>query len=100
MNAHNDNTAWRGLRGWWASPPRSGIRRVIAPWEYRHLRGFATVRIAAAGVLAGLGVVTLAFGGNDWKTYGWTLLWLALAAAQVSFAYWLLTIARSEPAGT
>ena len=100
MNAHNDNTARRGLRGWWASPPRSGIRRVIAPWEYRHLRGFATVRIAAASVLAGLGVVTLAFGGNDWKTYGWTLFWLALAAAQVSFASWLLTIARSEPAGT
>jgi hypothetical protein len=50
--------------------------------------------------LAGLGIVTLAFGGNDWKTYGWTLFWLALAAAQVSFASWLLTIARSEPAGT
>jgi hypothetical protein len=100
MNAHNDNTAPKGLRGWWSSPPRSGIRRIISPWEYRHLRGFAGLRIAAGSVLAGLGVITLAFGGNDWKTYGWTLLWLALAAAQVSFAYWLLTIARSEPAGT
>jgi hypothetical protein len=100
MNAHNDNTARRGLRGWWTSPPRSGMRRVIAPWEYRHLRGWAAVRIASGSVLAGLGVITLGFGGNDWKTYGWTLLWLALAAAQVSFAYWLLTIARSELAGT
>jgi hypothetical protein len=50
--------------------------------------------------LAGPGVITLAFGGNDWKTYGWTMLFLALAAAQVSVAYWLLTIARSEPAET
>jgi len=47
---------------------------------------------------AGLGVVTLAFGGNDAKTYGWTMFWLALAAAQFSFAYWLLTIARSTSA--
>ena len=39
----------------------------------RHLRGFARLRIAGAVVAAGLGVVTLSFGGNDWKTYGWTL---------------------------
>jgi hypothetical protein len=98
MNAPNDNTAPRGLRGWWAVPPRSGIRRVIAPWEYRHLRGFAGVRIGAGVVLAVLGVITLAFGGNDAKTYGWTMFWLALAAVQFSFAYWLLTIARSTSA--
>jgi hypothetical protein len=98
MNAPNGNTAPRGLRGWWASPPRSGMRRIIAPWEYRHLRGFARVRIASALVLVGLGVVTLSFGGNDWPTYGWTLVFLALAAAQFSFAYWLLTIARSQSA--
>ena len=100
MNAHNDNTAPKGPRGWWTSPPRSGIRHIIAPWEYRHLRAWANVRSAAASVLTGLGVITLAFGGNDWKTYGWTMLFLALAAAQVSVAYWFLTIARSEPAGT
>jgi hypothetical protein len=98
MNAHNNNTAPKGLRGWWTSPPRSGMRRLIAPWEYRHLRAFAGVRVAAGSVLAGLSLITLAFGGNDWKAYGWALLWLAMAAAQVSFAYWLLTIARSEPA--
>ena len=98
MNAHNDNTARRGLRGWWASPPRSGIRRVIAPWEYRHLRGFARVRIAAGIVFAGLGAVTLVGGSFTTEAVGWAALFLA--AAQVSFAYWLLTIARSQPAGT
>jgi len=66
--------------------------------EDRHLRGWAGVRTASGIVLTGLGIITLAFGGNDWKTYGWTLLWLALAAAQVSFASWLLAIARSESA--
>jgi hypothetical protein len=95
MNAPHDNTAPKGLRGWWASPPRSGMQRIISPWEYRHLRAWAGVRIAGATVLAGLGAVTLSFGGNDWKTYGWTAFWLVLAAAQFSFAYWELTIARS-----
>jgi hypothetical protein len=95
MNAPNDNTAPKGLRGWWASPPRSGMRRIIIPWEYRHLRFWAGVRIAVGIVLVGLGAVTLSFGGNDWKTYGWTAFWLVLAAAQFSVAYWELTIARS-----
>src|SRR5450631_553101 len=100
MYAPNDNTAPKRLRGWWASPPRSGMQRIISPWEYRRLRAWAGVRIAAGIVLAGLGVVTLSFGGNDWQTYGWTLVFLALAAAQFSFAYWLLTIASSGPART
>jgi len=47
-------------------------------------------------VLAALGVVTLSFGGNDWKTYGWTMAFLALAAANWAFAYWELSIAHSE----
>jgi hypothetical protein len=54
--------------------------------------------MASGLVLVGLGAVTLSFGGNDWETYGWTLVWLALAAAQFSFAYWELAIARSESA--
>jgi hypothetical protein len=96
MSAPHDSTAPKGLRGWWVSPPRSGMRRIIAPWEYRHLRAWARVRIASGVVLAGLGVVTLSFGGNDWKTYGWTMVFLALAAASWAFACWELSIARSE----
>lgn len=95
MNALKDNTAPKGLRGWWTSPPRSGMRRIIAPWEYRHLRAWAGVRIAFGIVLADLGVVTLSFGGDDRKTYAWTMVFLALAAAQFSFAFWEMTIARS-----
>ena len=96
MHAPDDNTAPKGLRGWWASPPRSGMRRIISPWEYRHLRAWAGARIASGTVLAGLGVVTLSFGGNDLKTYGWAAAFLAAAAVSLSFAHWYLTIARSE----
>ena len=99
MHVPNDNTAPRGPRGWWTSPPRSGPRLIIAPWEYRHLRAFARVRVVSGIGAAGLGVVTLAFGGKDWKTYGWTLAFLAVGAANLAFAYWELTIVRSVSPG-
>lgn len=98
MNAPNDSTAPRGLREWWATPARSGMRRIIVPWEYRHLRFWAGVRIGGGIVAASLGVITLIFGGNDAKTYGWAAMFLAIAAANLAFARWELTIARSEAA--
>jgi hypothetical protein len=100
MNTPNDNSAGKGPRGSWEPPARSGIRRIISPWEFRHLRFWAGVRIGAGIVLVGVSVVTLAFGGNDWKTAGWTMAFLAMAAANVAFAYWELTIARSAAART
>jgi len=100
MNASTDSTAPRGLIGWWLSPPRTGMRRAIAPWEYRHLRVFAGIRIAVGFVVIGLAGVTLALGGNDGTAYACAAAFLALAAAQWLVAYWLLTIARSEPART
>lgn len=99
MNPPNNTNRRKGLRGYWASPPRSGMRRIIAPWEYRHLRGFARVRIASGTLLACLGLVTLGFGGNDIKTYGWALAFLAAGAANFAFAQWELSIARSTAAG-
>jgi hypothetical protein len=87
MNAQNDNTA----------PSRTGMRRIIPRFEFRRLRAMARVRIAVGTVLVGLGVVTLSFGGNDWKTYGWTAFWLVLAALQFSVGYWYLAIIRSAP---
>ncbi len=100
MNAPNDNTGRKGLRGWWASPPRPGLQRLIIPWEYRHLRGFAQVRFAAGIVLAGLGAVTLVGGSFTAEAFGWTAFWLVLAALSFSVGYWELTIARSTPPQT
>jgi hypothetical protein len=93
MNAPNDNTAPRGLRGWWASPPRSGLQRLIWPFEYRHLRGFGVTRIGGGSVQAAAGLICLAYG-----VYGWAAFFLVIAALNLAGGYWYLTIDRSRSA--
>ena len=85
MDAQNGNT----------SPPRTGMRRLIPPWEYRHLRAFAGAHIGGSIVSAICGVLTLSFGGADGKTYGWAALFLGAAVLACVAGYWELTIARS-----
>jgi hypothetical protein len=95
MNASNDNTAAKGLRGWWLSPSRPGTHRLINPWEYRHLRAFGVTRIAGGSVAAAAGLVCLAYG-----VHGWAAFFLLLATLNLAGGYWYLTIARSAPART
>lgn len=95
MNAPSGNTDRKGLRGWWLTPPRPGLQRLIHPWEYRHLRGFGLTRIAGGGVAALAGVVCLSY-----AVYGWAAFFLALAALNLAGGYWYLTIARSASART
>ncbi len=90
MNAQNGNTAPRGLREWWLTPPRSGLRRLIHPWEYRHLRFYGVTRIAAGSVAAVAGFICLGYG-----VYGWAAFFLILAALNIAAACWDLAIARS-----
>jgi hypothetical protein len=100
MNAQNDSTPPSSTPTWWrrwGTPPRSGMQRIIAPWEYRHLRAWARVRIAAGTVLVGLGAVTLAVSP---KATGWATLALAAATAHFLYAAWELAIARSAAART
>jgi hypothetical protein len=85
MDAEHDHT----------SPLRTGMRRLIPPWEYHHLRAFAGARIAGGIVSAVCGVLTLAYGGADGKTYGWAALFLGAAALACAACYWELIIARS-----
>ena len=47
MDAQNDNIP----------PPRTGMRRLIVPWEYRHLRAFGVTRVAGGSIAAAAGVV-------------------------------------------
>jgi len=91
MNARDTNTAAKRLREWWLSPPRSGMQRVIAPPEYRHLRAFAATRTAGGIVAAAAGIICLSY-----AAYGWAAFFLALAALNLSAGYWELTIARSR----
>jgi hypothetical protein len=93
MNSTNDNSAPKGVREWWLSPPRSGMQRLIAPWEYRHVRGFGVTRIFGGSIAAGAGVVCLSYG-----VYGWAAFFLAIAALNLAGGYWYITIARSAPA--
>ena len=95
MNASNDNTAAKGLRGWWASPPRSGMHRLIAPWEYRHLRASGVTRIAGGSIAVGAGSVCLSY-----RVYGWAAFFLVLGTLNLAGGYWYLTIARSASART
>ena len=95
MNAPNDNTAAKGLRGWWQSPPRPGLQRLINPWEYGHLRAFGLTRIAGGGVAAAAGVVCLSYGAK-----GWAAFFLVIAALNLAGGSWYIAIARSAPART
>jgi hypothetical protein len=90
MNASNENHAPRGLRGWWQSPPRPRLHRLIAPPEYRHLRGFGVARIAGGIAAAVAGLICLSY-----SAYGWAAFFLVVAALDCAWGYWDLTIARS-----
>ena len=89
----NDSTALKGLRGWWLSPPRHGMQRLINPWEYRHLRVFGLTRIAGGSVAAAASVICLSY-----SVYGWAAFFLAVGALNLAGGYWYLTIARSVSA--
>ena len=95
MNAFNDNTPARGLRGWWASPPRTGLQRLIAPYEYRHLRFFGSARIAGGAVAAAAGVICLGY-----SAYGWAAFFLVLGALNLAGGSWFLNVDRSTSART
>jgi len=82
MYAHSANTA----------PPRTGMRRLIVPWEYRHLRASGVTRIAGGSVLAVGGVLLVSY-----ESYGWAALFLVLGALNLAGGYWYITIARSAP---
>lgn len=99
MDASNDSTF----------PPRSGMRRLIAPWEYRsprRLRAFARVRFAAGFFTLGFGLAALVL-SRGWTQAGLqpaehkTVIYvlaaalLAASAGNFAFGYWLMTIARS-----
>jgi hypothetical protein len=93
MNGPNDHTAARGLRGWWQSPPRSGLQRLIIPWEYRHLRLFGVGRIAGGGVAVAAGIICLSYG-----VYGWAAFFGVIAALNLAGGSWYISIDRSATA--
>jgi hypothetical protein len=95
VDAPNDNTAAKGLRGRWLSPPRLGVQRLIAPWEYRHLQFSGVTHVAGGSVAAAAGVICLAYGVHEWAAF-----FLVVGALHLAGGYWYLTIDRSASART
>ena len=106
MSAPNGNTAAKGLRGRWLSPPRSGLHRLISPWEYRHLAVSGATRTAAGGFSLGVGLVLLSLGRNAEtdqerrKMYRLSAWFLVPAAGNLAGGYWYVKIARSASGRT
>jgi len=71
------------------------MQRLIAPYEYRHLRGFGVTRVAGGSVQAAAGLVCLSYG-----VYGWAAFFLVLAALNLAGGSWYLRIDRSASART
>ena len=84
-----------------ASPSRSGLARLISPWEYRHLQAAANVRFAAGGFQLGVGLVLLSLGrraGTDQerrKCYRWAAYFLVMAGLQLTGGGLDAAVARS-----
>ena len=95
MNGSNDNSGAKGLRGWWLTPPRPGLQRLIHPWEYRHLRFYGVAHIAGASVAAVACFICLSY-----AAYGWAAFFGVIAALNIAGGCWDLSIARSAAART
>jgi hypothetical protein len=80
----------KGLRGWWLTPPRTGVYRLIAPWVYRHPRFSGIGAIAGGSIAAAAGFICLAYGA-----YGWAAFFLVIAALALAGGYFYLAIDRS-----
>jgi hypothetical protein len=75
MHAPDDST----------TPSRTGIMRLITPWEYRHIHAVASLRLAGGGFDLALGLVLVSLGrkaGTDRerrKCFGLAALFLTQA---------------------
>jgi hypothetical protein len=81
MNSRADNVTPSTLVS------HSGLRRLIRPVVYRHLRGFGVGHIAGGSVQAAAGLICVAYDADEWAAFFFTL-----AALNLAGGYWYLTI--------
>jgi hypothetical protein len=78
------------------------MRRLITPWEYRHIHAIAGIRFAAGGFQLGIGLVLLSLGRQAEtdrerrKMYRLSALFLGLSALQFSGGILDMAVASSE----
>jgi hypothetical protein len=88
------------------APSGSVMRRLIRPWEYRHLHAVANVRFAAGGFQLGVGLVLLSLGRQARtdrerrRCYSWAAWFLGMSALQFTGGVIDVVAARSEPPQT
>ncbi len=87
-------------------PSRSGLRRLIGPWEYRHLQAVANMRFAAGGFQLAIGLVLISLGrqaGTDAerrKMYRLSAWFLVPAVGNFLGGYLDTIAARTAPPQT
>jgi len=90
MQALGDNTA----------PSRSGLERLITPWEYRHLHASMAARFAGGGFQLGIGLALVSLGrkaetdAERRKCYRLAAWFLVPAAGNFLGGFLDLTVAR------
>jgi hypothetical protein len=83
-------------------PAHAVMRRLIRPFEYRHLHAVGGVRLAAGGFQLGVGLVLISLGRQARtdrerrKCYGWAAWFLGMAGVQLLGGYLDMTVASSE----
>ena len=95
MAAPHHTTARKRLREWWLTPPRTGLQRLIHPWEYRRLRIVGVARVVGGGVATAAGIICLFY-----DALGWAAFFLVVGVLDLAAGYWNLTIARSASTRT
>jgi len=71
------------------------MARLLAPYEYRHLRVFGVTRIVGGSIAAVAGLICLSY-----TVYGWAAFFLIIGALNLAGGCWELTLARSAPPRT
>ena len=87
-------------------PSRSGLRRLITPWEYRHPYACMAARFGGGGFQLGIGLVLLSLGNKAEtdaerrKCYRLAAWFLVPAAGNFLGGLLDLTVARTAPPRT
>ena len=64
------------------------MKRLLAPFEYRHLCAFGFSRIAGGTVAAVAGIICLSY-----EAYPWAAFFLVVGTLSLAVGYWELAVA-------
>lgn len=85
-----------------APPSRSGLSRLISPWEYRHIHATIAGRFAGGGFQLGVGLVLLSLGRQAQadderrKCFRWSAWFLAFSGLNFLGGLLALNAARHD----